>query len=920
MRSTITTLLILFLLPFSVFAFEPVKTELMKSGDKPVALAIDVSGVTDLYLIATYGDDSYDYDQAIWGEPTLFDAEGNAVRLTTLTPVSARTGWGTLLVNRNHQDRPLSIGGEAMQFGFWAHAPSILHFKLDGKYVRFETKVGLDTGSRRGTVVFQVRDTPVPFPSVEEYTRNFPGTPPPSPTATVPPVAEATFVFNANAAKILLDHGITELLFIRRLTFDGDHIYTEYVNSRWMPGGGLCVLNLETGEVREIIPEFTRNGVVGWFDLSFDAQRIVFDFKPGPLEGYRIFEVNIDGTGLRQLTFPQENEAELVARYRRGNYHHGTDDMEPAYLPDGGIVFATTRPQFSVLCDSGPTFTVKNLYRMNADGTGMRPLTFSPLSEATPTIMSDGRILYHRWEYIDKPAGNAKGLWSMNPDGTGVSEVYGNSITWPSTKIQGREIPGNQNQIVFLGASHCCPNNAVGTILVVDRTKNIRDPESMRYITDDVAAFGHNGFHFRDEAGNWYLDMTGRPGRLFRNPYPLSTELFIVSHKPAGLEWSAPAGYDLSLLDGQGRETLLLKDMSVSLWHAYPLVPRERPPVPAGNPIDAELAAQGLARAIVTDIYVGMENVERGDVRYIRILEQLPRPWSARKDHHFDAHGHAHSFVGDGSLSVKIQHGVVPVEEDGSAHFLIPAERAIYFQALNKNFHAIQTERTYINFMAGEIRGCIGCHPTPDIAAPPISSAVPRALLRAASIPGPQRTQTEATLVFDYDRQIQPILDRHCVACHGGDAMHADLDLRGIPLGVSSVSYQALIRLSKTDGQLLGGRFYRDEDAAYNSIHYIPPYQLGALSSPLAAMLYGWGRTSLDNPVVNQYAARLTEVHRDLRLGEAEKLMITNWLDINCQYHPSWWGRLHARFQDEPDFRPAFSFEEVEELMRRARD
>jgi len=906
-----------FLLCGTAFAFEPIETALMKSGDKPVPLAVDISGVIDLYLIATYGGDSYDYDQAIWGEPTLYDTNGNAVRLTTLRPVSTKVGWGAApIIDKNHQDQPLSIGGESMRFGFWAHAPSILHFKLDGKYTRLETKVGLDTVSQRGTVVFQIQDKPAPYPTVEEYTRNMPRPPAPPPVQTVPSASQTAFQFNADAAKTLLDQGITELLFIRRLTLTADHVYTEYVNARWMPGGGLCALDLRTGNVRELVPELTQNGVVGWFDLSFDAQKIVFDFKSGPDDGYRIYEVNIDGTGLRQLTFPEENEAELVAKYRRG-YHHGTDDMEPCYLPDDGIVFATTRCQFGVLCDSGDTFTVKNLYRMNADGTGMRALTYSPLSEATPTIMSDGRILYHRWEYVEKAAGNAKALWSMNPDGSGSAEVYGNTISYPETMIQAREIPGERNKIVMLGASHCCPNNAVGTVIVVDTAQNIRSLGAMRYISDDVAAFHHNGFHFKDEDGKWFHDMTGKPGRLFRNPYPLSTELFIVSHKPKGLEWSAPAGYDLSLLDGQGRETMLLKDSSVSLWHPFPLVPRERPPVPGGGAVDAELAAQGLARCLVTDVYVGMDGndgkgVNRGEVKYIRILEQLPRLWSERKPYGYDSVGstHTHSFIGDGSLSVKIQHGVVPVEEDGGAHFLVPAGRAIYFQALDKNYHVIQTERTYVNYNPGEVRSCIGCHETPDVA-PPYTAAPPRALLRAASIPGPQRTQTAAGQVFDYDRQIQPILDKHCVACHGGDEMQADLDLRGTPVETSSVSYRSLIRLAKTDRQLLGFRKYRDEDAAMNDIHYIPPYQLGALSSPLAAMLHGWQRTTLDHPVVNQYAAKLAEVHLDLKLSEAEKLIFTNWLDINCQYHPSYNGKLHARFLDEPDYRPAFTFEEV---------
>ena len=909
----------LFLSSGVLLAFEPVDTPLVKSDDKPIPLVVDVSGVADLYLVATYGDDSYDCDRAIWGEPTLFDANGNAVRLTTLEPADARVGWGELLIGKNHQDQPLSIAGEAISFGYWAHAPSILHFKLDGKYTRFETKVGLDTGSGPGTVVFQIRDEPVPYPSVEEYTKNYPETqqiPPP----TVPSVAQTTFEFDAVSAKKLLDQGITELLFIRRVTGTASHIYTEHVDSRWTPGGGLCVLDLNTGKVRDIVPELTQDGVVSWLDLSFDAKKIVFDFKSGPQAGFRIYEVNVDGTNLRQLTFPEENEAELVKRYS-GGYHHGTDDTDPCYLPDGGIVFATTRCQFSVLCDSSDTFTVKNLYRINGDGTEMRPLSYSALSEATPTILSDGRILYHRWEYVDKAAGNAKALWSMNPDGSGSAEVYGNTISYPETMIQAREIPHERNKIVMLGASHCCPNNGIGTVIVVDTSQSIRSPGAMHYVTDEVAMFHHNGFHFKDDNGEWIHDFTGTLGRLFRNPYPISRELFLVSYKPKGLRWDVFNGYSLALLDGQGRETVLLKDPAVSVWHPYPVVPRERPPVLAGGAVDPELAAKGLARCLVSDIYVGMDNangggVNRGEVKYIRILEQLPRPWSARKPYFDDTAGttHAHSAIGTGSLSIKVQHGVVPVEDDGSAHFLVPANKAIYLQALDENYCAIQTERTYVNYNPGEVRSCIGCHETPDVA-PPYTAIQPKAALRPASIPSPQRTQTEARWLFNYDQQIQPILDKHCIACHGEEKMEASLDLRGTHEATYSVSYHALNRIAQTERQLLGFRMYRDEDAAMNDIEYIPPYQMGALSSPLGAMIYGRSQTSLNNPTVNQYTAKLAEVHHDLKLNESEKLTITNWLDVNCQYHPSYWGRLHARFKDEPDYRPAFTFEEVQGLM-----
>jgi len=115
----------------SVSAFDPVTTGVLRPDSKPQKLTVNLNGASDLYLVADFAKDSYDSDQAIWAEPTLFDNDGNAVRLTTIKPEEAKTGWGTLVTDKNHQGNPLSINGQKFTFGFWAHAPSILHFKLN---------------------------------------------------------------------------------------------------------------------------------------------------------------------------------------------------------------------------------------------------------------------------------------------------------------------------------------------------------------------------------------------------------------------------------------------------------------------------------------------------------------------------------------------------------------------------------------------------------------------------------------------------------------------------------------------------------------------------------------------------------------------------------------------------------------------
>ena len=258
-------------------------------------------------------------------------------------------------------------------------------------------------------------------------------------------------------------------------------------------------------------------------------------------------------------------------------YHHGTDDMHPCYLPDGGIAFVSTRCQYGILCNASDLFTTSVLYRMDANGKNIRALSNSSVSEAAPTLLPDGRILYHRWEYNDKASGNVKCLWTMRTDGTSSSEVYGNTLTQPETLIYGRYIPNSANKIVALASSHW-GNNALGTIITIDTSKDIRTKKPVTYITKDTDVRQHNGFNFLVD-GKWIFDKTGVPGRLFKDPYPISENMFLVSHKPKGFKWDDRAAYDLYLLNGKGETTPLYQNSSISCWHPFPLVPRIVPQI-----------------------------------------------------------------------------------------------------------------------------------------------------------------------------------------------------------------------------------------------------------------------------------------------------------------------------------------------------
>jgi len=718
------------------------------------------------------------------------------------------------------------------------------------------------------------------------------------------------------ARKWLLDNGIEKLVFIKRLTYNASHYYTEYIQGTFQPGGNICVLDLKNGSVKELCPEMT-NGVFERFDLSFDAKKIVFAWKAAQKAGYRIYEVNVDpstvlrtgGTGLRQILLPPKNENELVKRYNILNYHHGSDDMSPCYLPDGGICFVSTRSQYGTLCDVGDYLTSTTMFRMDTNGGNLIQLTTSAVSEQTPIAAEDGRILYSRWEYVDKGAVSVKCIWSMYPDGSASREVYGNDINLPPTMTQPRQIPGEPSGYVILGAPHY-PQNGVGTVIRLDMTRNIRTREPMTYMTPCVDIRKEGGFVFKDGKGNWHEDARGQ-GPLFRDPYPLSKDFFLVAHKPAGPVWHDARAYGIYLLDEKGNVQPVYADPAISCWVPCPLKPRKVPPVLA-SPKDRELARAKLAKCVVTDVYHGLENVPRGTIKYIRVLEQRPRPWSARRPDLDDMYDQQHAVITkDTHLGLKVQHGIVPVEEDGSASFLVPSDASIFFQVLDENYMAVQTERTYVNSMAGEVRSCIGCHETPQsVVQAGNQHGTLLALQRKPSVPGPQPGEKDGHRVLDYVQDVQPVWDKHCLKCHSGAEPKGKLNLSGEMTELFNISYESLVperRKGYFDRGVLGPVIGENHPKTGN-IEYLPAKSLGSHASVLAAML-SKGKVKLADPGKAARAVKLAETHKDVNLSREELLKVTNWIDTNCQYYGSYWGRRNLKFRGMPDFRPLQTFE-----------
>jgi len=687
---------------------------------------------------------------------------------------------------------------------------------------------------------------------------------------------------------------IDKIIFIKRPTYNSSHYYTDFIDGMedfefGEDIGNLYILDLTNDGLTELVPELN-GGVFGRFDLSFDAQKVVFDYKPSQDKGFRIWEVGVDGEGLRQLTFEPDDEQARIEKYDAGweDYNKHTDDMHPCYLADGGIMFTSTRCEYEILCDEG-YLTTAVLYRIDGDGGNMEKLTSSAVSEFSPVALSDGRVLYSRWEYVDKGSTSIKALWSMNPDGTGTNEVYGNNINQPPTFIFGREIPGTEGQFVAIGAPHF-PQGTIGPVIKIDTRKDIRSREPMTYITPDLDIVDEPGWMFRKN-DRWKFDPDGMSGKLYMDPYPLREDLYLVSCKyDHKAEWMDPAAYGIYLLDGEGNHSLVYDDPDISCWQAMPLEARAHPPV-LNSLRMPEYAEKNLALCIVTDVYQGMERVERGTIKYLRINEQIPRPWGCNKmtlegrPNYWDP-AEDPVVSAEGAFAVRLQHGIVPVEDDGSAYFTVPADRNIFFQALDENYMEVQRERTYVNYRPGEVRACIGCHERQDrVPAQVNASNVPLALLREPSTPGPQPGELNGTRVLHYITDVQPVWDKHCISCHHDGEDTESFSLTGELTEVFCESYLNLI------GEDYVRIIYEDRKGGQADGEYMPPYSLGAHASEL-----------------KEY---LGKEHFGVELSREEMIRVTTWMDANGQYYGSYYGRINSEHVGHPNFRPVPTVEQA---------
>ncbi len=556
---------------------------------------------------------------------------------------------------------------------------------------------------------------------------------------------------------------VNEIVFTTRAKYKDGHWYAnigyfcEDENEKARAGDGgpdigkLCKLNIRERTVEVLLD--AQGGSVRDPQVHYDGEKILFSHRKADSDYYNLYEIGTDGSGLRQITF--------------GAF----DDFEPCYMPDGDIMFVSTRCNRWVNCY---LTQVAVLYRCDADGKNIRQISANVEHDNTPWMLPDGRVLYTRWEYVDRSQVQYHHLWTMNPDGTNQTTYFGNMHAG-GLFIDAKPIPGTDDVVVSLSPGHG-RNEHVGIASIIS-PKN--GPDDQSYIKPLREKF------------------------MISDPYPISRDCFLMAQQNK-----------IVVMNGEGRtEVLHVAPKEQWIHEPRPIMPRKR----EYQVVTRTDSGKKTGQLLLTDVYEGrnMAGVEKGDIKKLLVLESLPKPVN------FSGGADLLSWLGTFTLERVL--GTVPVEEDGSAFFEVPANRAVFFVGLDEDDLSVKRMQSFTSVMPGETLSCVGCHEhrtrTPKASASALVLAAQRPASRIESFRGfPD--------VLDFNRDIQPILDKHCIDCHSFDEHAGNISLEG-DLGTAySHSYYALLaNLQVADGR--------------NGLGNRPPRSIGTSASALMDKIDG---------------------------------------------------------------------------------
>jgi hypothetical protein len=498
----------------------------------------------------------------------------------------------------------------------------------------------------------------------------------------------------------------------------------------------------------------TQEGFIWDLSPAWDGRTLLMSYKEDNDQPFHVWEINADGTGLRQVT--------------RGPYH----DFNPVYYPDGRIIFCSSRVESYSLCQD---FMAAALHSCDADGSNLRRFDFTTLCTTAPAVMPDGSILCTRWEYQDKNIFAWQGLWTIHPDGRQLQLYYGNTITIPNSRYGGKSVPGTEQILITMAGHHLTP---IGDVAMVDRRRGLENPAGMRKVTFETT--------YRITQGRNWRDCNWGPGDAFfpcsvTDPWPLADDLFLAA---IGNSAQPAAGFRICLCRYSGLRFPVWAREGESYFCPVPLQPREPP---RSVIVGQAPQAPGEGTFFVQDLYQGLlqQGVPRGQVKTLRICRQTPKKWNTEGPRFHDHY----PIVGYGSYYIKENLGEVAVDENGSACFRAPSNCELYFIALDKDGKEIQRMGSVTQITTGERVACVGCHNN-RLHAPPVSL---RLAERGAQPPDAITPPPWGAGPFDYVKHVQPVWDRYCVACHAGRTPAAGMDLSGDKTRFFNMSYDALI-------------------------------------------------------------------------------------------------------------------------------
>ncbi len=579
-------------------------------------------------------------------------------------------------------------------------------------------------------------------------------------------------------------------------------------NSNW---GGPNRLGSEIAILSPVRPDgkltSVYKGPVSDVDLNWDAKRILFS------DGRIIREVNVDGTGLRDVTRPSEH----VQHY------------DACYLPNGRVMFVSTACEQAVPCTGQPG--VGNMHLAEPDGSAERRLTYDQDHNWNPTVLNNGRVLYTRWEYTDTPHYFTRLLFHMNPDGTGQSEFYGSNSYWPNAMYWPRPIPGHPSKIVCVVSGHHGVAR-MGELLLLDPGIGRHEAEGA------IQRIPGRGRKVEPIIRD---DLVNDSWPRFVTPWPLGdpfTGYAAGKYFLAAVKLTPYSPWGIYLVDVFDNMTPLLMG-----GHSMPIPLRPRP-LPTRIP-DAVDVTRNDALVYMVDVYEGggLKGFARGSIKALRI-----------GSHHYryPGNGDTRASSYEGGWDIKQIIGTVPVHEDGSALFRVPANTPIWVQPLDEQGRAQQQMRSWFTAMPGEVISCVGCHERQNQAPPPVATMATR-IPPADPKPwyGPPRG-------FSFEREVQVVLDRKCAGCHTGANDMPDFRAKSLHkdfTGPYSPAYMALQKYVRRPGY----------EADY---HLAVPAEWEAQTSVLVQMLL--------------------KGHHNVRLSREEWDRLYTWIDLNVPYPASW--------------------------------